>query len=383
LRDDRVERVTVFPVIIGPGKTALIVYAVLLNPNSAALYDQGIAGFEKGANAMLHTDALRMKPLDKGTISTTITPRGEGSGKAGMEFYETGKPIRKTIDVKFQSSLSHIAITDSDIEVMQQPPSFQESSLLRADDQSIQIHPNKISTLPGGGTTAQRYEIVVNLSRLRLKPGIRTLWKAAFGKNSEEARYDTVLLIKVPGKNFRLHEDFLRRFHASTPQEAKATGRVYALDQLPQLMSADLTSVEVHHEMVFLVKYPLYPTLIWLAAALVLVAVAVPVVKFGPRLMPSAKSKWTVTVEGDDPAPAAINGGKLMVDGVERGSVVDDVFTPAPQVELAGGAATAALEHGTTIDMRVGRQPMRLKFEEKGHREKPQAATHRTVNRRD
>jgi hypothetical protein len=52
-------------------------------------------------------------------------------------------------------------------------------------------------------------------------------------------------------------------------------------------------------------------------------------------------------------------------------------------VELAGGAATAALEHGTTIDMRVGRQPMRLKFEEKGHREKPQAATHRTVNRRD
>lgn len=382
LRDDAVNRVTVFPVMVGPGKPGLIVYAILLNPDDAASYDQVIAGFRTSASRVLSTDALLMKPLDRGTISTTVTPAVQGRS-GGKDYYETGKPIQKVIEVKFQSSLRHLAIKDSIVGVQRREPKFQDDSLLRADSQTIQIRPNQIDVLPGGGETAQKYEIVLQLSELRLKPGIGTLWKAAFGKNSEEARLNTTLIIKVPGRNFRLHDDFLSKFHASTPQEARATGKIFALDSLPALMSPDVTAVEVSQETVFVVKYPFYPTLIWLAAALGLVSLLLLLVKFLPGWLPSRRSKWKVSVEGESGTPAIVRKNRLLVDGIDMGGVQDDVFTPGPEVELAGGAPSSPLEHETIVPMRVRRRPMSVKFEERGRSEaKPAPEPDRSYKRR-
>ena len=109
LRGESVKRVTVFPVVVGGGRPGLVVYAILLDEGADAIYGRGIASFEKGASGLLRTDALRMKPLDRGVVSTQVTSRAE-DGQPAAVVYETGKPITRKVIVRFHSSLPHIAI---------------------------------------------------------------------------------------------------------------------------------------------------------------------------------------------------------------------------------------------------------------------------------
>ncbi|MGC4052804.1 MAG: hypothetical protein QM757_26030 [Paludibaculum sp.] len=384
LRGPEVQRVTVFPVVVGPGKPALVVYAILMSQSAAEAYTASLASFQRGATGMLRTDALQMKPLDRGTVTSQVVPQLENGPRRGKLVYETGKPIRKTIDAVFASSLSHIAIVDCEIDVVQREPVFQPTSLLVAEQKTLYINPKRI-TVQGGSVSAQHYEIGIELSRMRLKPGLSTLWNAAFGKSSEEARLDVTLLIKVPASKFQLHEDFLSKYSAATPEAAKTSGHVFALDKLPSLMSDKVTSVEVHHEMVFPVKYPFYPTAIWMLLVVVLALGGYLLYRNIPKLLPGGKGKWRVSVEGLDgnTSPAAVAGGKVLVDGEELGVIRGDAFTPTAPAEWSGGSAPAVLAHGTVVDLRVRRRPVRLKFEEKGKQAaKPTPAPERKTTRR-
>src|ERR1017187_969886 len=110
-------------------------------------------------------------------------------------------------------------------------------SLLMPERRAISITPRVVQRLGAGDETEQVYVVDVDLGKIALKKDVASLWKAAFGKSSEEALLNLQFLIEVPQKNFHLRKQFLQEYHAGTLAEARATGKVYAVDQLPSLMS--------------------------------------------------------------------------------------------------------------------------------------------------
>ncbi|MCX6625126.1 MAG: hypothetical protein NTY38_29515, partial [Acidobacteria bacterium] len=165
----------------------------------------------------------------------------------------------------------------------------------------------------------------------------------------------------------------LGKYHAVTPAEARATGRIYALDRLPTLMNDETTSVAVNHEIKMVVKYPLYPTLIMIALGLLLVAVIWLAVMGLRRLAPAARSRWNVFLV-DDTRSAEMVGTKVVLGDEEVGSVVSDRFIPSGRAALANGQAEAVLVDGAIVDLRILHRLTRVRFEVKGKKKQKQAA---------
>lgn len=263
LRSDAVEKVTIFPVRQPAGRPGLVIYALLKKDGDSGLYERELAGFNSRAAGILRTEALRMKPLDGDTagirwVRATVNPR------TSQITYDIGKPVRTLIEVKFKSKFDHIEITDASIDVPRQDASFGQASAVYPEKQNIDISPRTVERLGPGDETEQVYRIDLDLGKLNLRNDLASLWKAAWGTSSEDAMLQVRFIIKVPQKNLRLRQKFLQEFHAVTIQEAKDTGKVYAVDRLPSLMTEAVTAVKVTSPVVFRVRYPSYPTFIWL-----------------------------------------------------------------------------------------------------------------------
>ena len=228
LRSDEVEKVTIFPLRQPAGRPGLVIYALLKKDGDNDLYERELAGFHSRAQGILRTDALRMKPLDRDTVGISWV-RANVNPRTSLITYDTGKPVREIIEVKFKSKFDHIEITDSAIDVVKREASFGKDSLVYPEKQNIDISPRTVERLGPGDETEQVYKIDVDLGKLKLRNDLPSLWKAAWVKSSEDATLQLSFVIHVPQKNFRLRPKFLHEFHAATLQEAKDTGKVYAV----------------------------------------------------------------------------------------------------------------------------------------------------------
>jgi hypothetical protein len=263
LRSDLVEKVTIFPLRQPAGRPGLVVYALLKKEGDSELYEKEVAGFHNRAAGILHTDALRMKPLDKDTVGISWV-RANVNPRTSLITYDTGKPVKEVIEIRFKSKFDHIEITNAAIDVVRREASFGKDSLVFPEKQQIDISPRIVERLGPGDETEQVYTIDLDLGKLKLRNDPASLWKAAWVRSSEDATLQISFVIQVPQKNFRLRQKFLQEYHAATVPDAKSTGKVYAVDRLPSLMSEEVTSVQVNSPVVFRVRYPSYPTFLWL-----------------------------------------------------------------------------------------------------------------------
>jgi len=367
LRTDLVQRVVIFPVRVTAGKPGLIVYALLLDPSMAETYERGIGAFRKGADGVLHTDALRMKPLEHDTVQVSFY-KAPVNSRGSEKTYETGAPIRETIEIRFKSTFDHIQIVDSAIKVADAEPKFQDLSLLVPEQRIISVTPDRVKTLGPGDETDQVYTVRIDLGDLKLKKSPQALWKAAWGKPEEEARLDTRFIIEVPQSNFRLRSKFLDEFDAATVEEARKTGKVYAINRLPSLMSGKITQVQVDSPLVFKVKYPAWPAFLCvflvLAALGLLVGAALLVHKLTE---PGAKS-WKITAEaaGGRPLTVSIERQAVFVEVDRIGRIERNEFVPENGLRLDKGGERLPLANGLSVHARASRREFDLKFEDAG-----------------
>ena len=369
LRSDAVEKVTIFPLRQPPGRPGLVVYALLKKDGDSDLYERELAGFHSRAAGILHTDALRMKPLDRDTVGISWV-RANVNPRTTLITYDTGKPVKEIIEVKFKSKFDHIEITDSSIDVAKREASFGKDSLIYPEKHNIDISPRTVEKLGPGDETEQVYKIDVDLGKLKLRNDLASLWKAAWVRSSEDATLQLSFVIQVPQKNFRLRPKFLQEFHAGTLQDAKNTGKVYAVDRLPSLMSEAVTAVQVTSPVVFRVRYPSYPTFLWLAmfalVGLIIVGLFVGVKRATAMAM---RGSWDV--EAKTQAGVSLGGGvdkngNVMVQRDIVGRVDKDDFVPAAGARIVQPpVARVRLTDGQEVSVEVSRRLVVLKFKTK------------------
>jgi hypothetical protein len=365
LRGDSVQRVTIFPLRVSPGKPGLVVYALLLDPALGESYERGIADFRTKARGVLHTDALRMKPLERDTVQVSFY-KAPVSSRGSEKTYETGVPIKETVEIRFKSKFDHLQIIDSAIKVTESRPRFQEGSLLTPERRSVDVTPNRVRSLGPGDETEQVYTVTIDLGQLSLRKSPAAWWRAAWGKPTEEARLDVQFVIEVPQENFRLRPRFLAEFSARTVPEARATGKAYAIDRLPTLMSGKLTRIQVESPLLFRVKYPAWPAVMWICLFLVGGAAIVGLILLIRRLMPTFERNWSVSAEGPGgyPLQAKVDQKVVYVEGDRIGRIEKNQFWPENGLQLEKGVDRLRIETGVRMHARATRREFDLIFSE-------------------
>jgi hypothetical protein len=342
----------------------------MLKAGDSERYETGLKTFRDRAVGVLRTDALRMKPLDKDTVVISWV-RANVNPRTSLITYSTGKPVRELIEIKFESKFDHIEIADSSIEVARGDASFGRDSLVYPEKRNIDISPRTVEKLGPGDETEQVYKIDVDLGKIKLRNDPISLWKAAWMRSSEDATLQLAFIIRVPQRNFRLRPQFLSEFNAATLQDAKNTGKVYAIDRLPSLMSEAVTAVQITSPVVFRVRYPSYPTFLWLTVFAVAVAILVGILVAAKRgasfLMGST---WDVEARTQAGAllDSTVNKGAVLVQRDVVGRVDHRAFLPAAGVRIIHPSGTqVALADGMEVTLDASRRLIVLRFKTKQH----------------
>jgi hypothetical protein len=368
LRSDTVEKVTIFPLRQPAGRPGLVIYALLKKDGDSDLYERELAGFHSGAAGILRTDALRMKPLDRDTVGISWV-RANVNPRTSLITYDTGIPIKEIVEVKFKSKFDHIEITNSSIEVAKREASFGKGSLVYPEKQNIDISPRTVEKLGPGDETEQVYKIDIDLGKLKLRNDLASLWKAAWVRSSEDATLQLSFVIQVPQKNFRLRPKFLQEFQAATLQEAKNTGKVYAVDRLPSLMSEAVTAVQVTSPVVFRVRYPSYPTFLWLAIFALVGLMIIGLFVIVKRTAAFAiRGSWDVEARTQAGAPldSAMANGNVLVQRDVVGRVEHGSFVPSTGVRISQPSVSQIrLSDGLEVTVDASRRLVVLKFKTK------------------
>jgi hypothetical protein len=366
LRSDAVKRVTIFPLRQPAGRRGLVVYALLLDENASTAFERGLAEFRRRAAGLVQTEPLRMKPLDEDTVQVSFVRTGSGP-KGSTAVYSTGKPVHERLEIRFKSRFDHLEISEGSIRVAEAQARFDSDSLLVPERRIISISPRIVKKLAAGDETEQIYSVDIDLGKLRLKRDLVSLWRAAWGRSVEEATLRLEFLIDVPQRNFRLRPQFLKTYHAASSQEAQATGKVYGLDQLPSLMSEQVTSVRVVSPIVFRVRYPWWPSIFWIAILLAASGTAVLAARVLKRIPLMARRDWAVQAETEAGVPleCTVDQAKVLVQRDLIGFVDRNAFTPAAGARLENGAPAAQIQPGMRLKVMTPRRVIVLRFEDK------------------
>ncbi len=367
LRGDDVARVTVFPVLSRAGEPGLIVYALLFDPAAGRVYEDTLSGFEQGGAGVLRTEPLRMKPVNRDTVEVTSHSLTPLTRRGRPKEYETGTPIRESAEVRFKSALDHILIVDSTLHVLQAAPTFEPGSLLVPERRVIAVTPNRVSALGPGSETAQVYQLSVDIGRVTLKNSPAAWWKAAWGKSDEEAQLDLTFQIDVPHQNFRLTPKFLTQYSAATVQEARSSGKVYALDSLMSQVNAGDTRITLHSPVFFRVKYPAWPAFLWLFLLALIAASLAGIAVLLRRLLLARKVDWSVTAKarGGYALEANVEGDRVIVEGEAVGRIERNRLYPLGSATLEGGRDNVPIEPGVPIAAGLRSGACELVFTEK------------------
>ncbi|HEY0760109.1 MAG TPA: hypothetical protein VGD59_12730 [Acidisarcina sp.] len=359
-------RVTVFPVVAPAGHPGLIVYALLFNPNASAAYDQMLAAFRANAEGVIHTNPLRMKPVDRDTVEVTSRKTTPLNRRGNEKVYQTGVPIIETIEVRFHSKFDHLEIVDSSLRVLDAAPEFQPGSVLYPERRDIAITPDRVRSLGPGDETAQVYILELDLGKVELKHNPAALWKAAWTKPVEPEQLDLRFEIDVPRQNFQLRPQFLQEYSASTLAEASATGKVYAIDRLLSRVNGDVTQIQVDSPLFFKVMYPTWPAVLWLVLFALALALLIGIFFLLRPLMPVRRKDWAVAAEapGGYNLAATVEASKVIVEGDFIGMIEKNSFVPTGTTKLERGAVRIPLENGIRIPVRTRRSEMDLIFTE-------------------
>ena len=365
LRGDAVKKVVVLPLLQPPGQSGVAIYAMLLSPGAESAFESQIKAVSGSLQGHYQVEALKMKPLDRDTVNVQIQGL---SGVKQPPTFDEGKDLTVTLEIRFSSRLEHLKIVDSHIQPVRVTPEFAPESLLRAERREVTIMPDRVDALDPRGETAQVYRVDINLGRVRLKKDLKSLFRAAWGgKSIETVSLRVPLVIEVPQRNFRFRESFLDQYHAPSIQAAKTSGKIYALETLPVLLSDARTNVATDIPVSFRVKYPWWPAVVTLALVLLLLAAAAGVVwailGLAGSLQP--KKKWSVTASSEYGQPLAASireDQELLVEGEPVGHIQGNTFVPGAGTEFVDGDGRIAPEKPMVV--KIGRRTAMLKFRE-------------------
>ncbi|MEK6409785.1 MAG: hypothetical protein AABN34_22905 [Acidobacteriota bacterium] len=336
LRGDPVKKVLIFPLVQTQGMSGIVIYAMLLSSQADSIFEDEITEFTNDIKRSHNTEHLRMKPLDSATIESTLARSDQKHRDRAV--YNEGQSIHETMEVRFKSRFEHLKVTDADIEADVRAE-FGQTTLFTLENPHIAITPKKVTELDPGGETEQVYSVSVDVGKVRLKRDLASIWKAAWSKTGEEGTVNVSFLIRVPRENFQFKKTFLDAYNARTPQEARQTGKVYALDKLPSLLAERVTLIPVESPQPFRVKYPWWPGPLFIILGLFIVGLIIFGGRFASRSFAGSlkgKPKWDVLITAPSEGRGTIQGGWVAIPlggrSVRVGQMKGGTLLPGPGV---------------------------------------------------
>lgn len=361
LRGPEVGKIVIFPLRQPQGSAGLVIYALQLSAAADGTFEREVTEFAGRAKGVLRTEPLRMKPLDGETVQVSYERVNLKPKVRGMVVYQTGRDIREEVELRFKSRFEHLKIVDAALVVPPAAPEFSPGSPLKPERREIKISPERVTVDPQN-ETEQVYKVVIDLGEVRLKNDLASWWKSAWGGGGEDVDLRLSFVIQVPPENFHFRDDFLRDYHADTPQAAKESGKIYRLDRLPVLLSAARTEIAAGSSVPFRVEYPWKPALVFLGAGLLMLVLAGGLTFFTMRAggnLLGRLGRWEVSAvnAAGDPLHCEVDGGRVLVRGDELGVIRGGTFAAAEGVRLDGGSGQVKLKDGLRLRAeRKGRQ---------------------------
>jgi hypothetical protein len=330
LRGDEVKKVVIFPILQPQGRCGLVIYGILLSKKDA-IFEKELLMVQEVLRPSYQTEALRMKPLDTHTIEMVVL---EGKVTKSSRKISEGQVLVDSLDVRFKSKFDHLKIIDALITEPQIQPEPEPGSILLPEKMEWTITPKTITTLDPFEETQQIYKVYLNLGKIRLKKDIASLWTAAFSKSHEKFAVNLSFFLKVEEGNFRFKDSFLRNYNAQTMAEAKRTGKIYALSNLPILLGAGTYPILTETRLFYDFARPWWPAflfiIIFLVGAAVIAGVAFGIYKTIINFLP--KTKWNVraeTTQGLELSCDSQPDGTVIVDGDNIGEIRRNRFFPS------------------------------------------------------
>jgi hypothetical protein len=361
LRGESIKKVAIMPLLQPPGMPGIVIYAALLSPDANDLYEKEIADFLKSVKGVYRTEALRMKPLDRDTIDINVV-RSSLLAKKDKP-YQEGQIISESFELRFKSKFDHLKIVDAKIEVPKAEADFGSGSLLKPEKMEITITPVIVKSLDPRGETKEIYSVTLDLGKVRLKRGFASMWRAAFGgKSKEELALRLRFLINVPQQNWKFKDQFLRDYNASNLALARATGKIYGIENLPSLLGEETTVIAAETQIPLEVKYPWWPAVLLVALFLALAAAFVGggwyLATYAGDLF--ATKRWSVKAETESGSvvTSKIDEHEVIVQSSVVGEVRRNRFFPAEGVIILDPdeeKKSISLEEGLRLKLKLAR----------------------------
>lgn len=347
LRRDDIARVVFFPVLLGGDLPGIAVYGLLLKEADRPAFDSQIAAFPKAVAKRFQTEGLLMKPLDRETIKVQFE-KAETS-KRGK--YRTGQRIHEVYRLRFASRFDHLTITDAEVSIAESLPVFGPNSVLMSRSHRAAIEPRRIRDLGPGEETVVVYTVTVDIEGFDYKKDLVSMLRT-LSKPSEVGRLDLNVEITLPQSNFAIRPEYLRRYSAATPAEARQTGKIYGVHHIPAMMTSEVVRIPIREQVEIPVEYPLLPAFLVVAGGILLlglgawllVLVAGHLVRPGPRWQCAAR-------KGDEEVSAVISSdGSLRVNGYLVGRIVGNALEIRDrEIETDDGSRVLALRAGLSV----------------------------------
>jgi hypothetical protein len=221
------------------------------------------------------------------------------------------------------------------------------------------IDPSHVQTASAG-----EYHIRVDFGPVRMRRSWSCFWTAAFRRSAESKSIQAPTVIDVPRDSLKLSRAFLDQFAAETPEEAKATGKIFGSQNLPAFLAGDSTQIPIQIPHAVVVRYPSGPAFAFFGGLLALVALAVVALR---SIDPSSLWEQPVVAETalGERLPARWRRDAIYVREAFVGRVAGERFTPAGGTRLTSGEETASiaapvqcvLDDDTPVVLRFGRRP--------------------------
>jgi len=349
LKQEKVHSVVVFPVTQSTGHPGLVIYGLLFDPQQIDQFVSRTKQLSEKLKVSYGTEPLRLKPLDENTLETVV----EGSGSQTKP-YQEGQEVRVSFTVRLRSKFDHLRIVDAKIVVPEAQPGFGKDSLLVPEKLAVDVTPTAVKSLEPGAETQSLYSISVDLGKISLKKGLSYYWQAAWKSRGEHIPIDIVLSVDVPKGNFGFKKSFIEKYGAKTIELAKASGKIYAIESLPQLLQDRVTSIRVGHRVLIRINYPWWPSVLIIFLFLLL-AIGVIAGAWAMRRFNKASPgvyRWTVVVQANSGASRSCkigNKGEVIDQDQLLGTISGHQFQTGPGLQLEAGKGPITLEHGLRL----------------------------------
>lgn len=326
------------------GSKGLLMYAMCLSDPFRNQFEREVAAFCRvGQSTGLQIQRLLIKPLGGDAaslepskmqvLSRSGIPKPLNPGSEEVMFPSGATQV--AMDVKVHWGVPYLRLTrearvSGALELL---PGGADRALRPAFN--VTVKPQLLPPMEPGAEAPAAYRATVTLRSAQVLPDLASIWHAATHSYAVEKR-ELCFRLEVPDGALSFTDALLSRYGTNDLYDFC---RIYGFGALPQLVTTGVTSVPVRQEVRTKIRYPMWPILLFLGMALVLIVICVLLA----RVVPGTIRQECVVDDAPDGKEHNITlwlAGQVGACSAGDGKIIKVPLRPANYVDRNGERCT-------------------------------------------